>query len=167
MNEAADRWGVIETRFARFAAWIDQQGRLKRFSLDARGAAEVDSGALRDERAIEAVRRQVLEYCAGERQVFDLDCAASGTAFQQSVWDALMRIPYGETRSYADVARQIGRPRAVRAVGRANAVNPVALIVPCHRVIGADGSLTGYGGGLALKQALLRHEQAHRHAVSA
>jgi methylated-DNA-[protein]-cysteine S-methyltransferase len=165
MNEAADRWGVIETRFARFAAWIDHRGRLTRFSLDARGAAEVDAGALHDEPAIEAVRRQVLEYCAGERQVFDLDRAASGTAFQHSVWDALMTIPYGETRSYADIARQIGRPRAVRAVGRANAVNPIALIVPCHRVIGADGSLTGYGGGLALKQALLEHEQARRPGI--
>ena len=88
------------------------------------------------------------------------DAAARGTEFQQQVWQALTRIPYGQTRSYADIADTIGNPKAVRAVGAANGRNPLAIIVPCHRVIGRDGSLTGYAGGLAIKQFLLNLEQA-------
>jgi methylated-DNA-[protein]-cysteine S-methyltransferase len=153
-------WGTIETRFATFAAWVDGAGRLTRFHLDAEDAATVDPDAVRDEGAIAGVRRQVEEYCAGTRRVFDVERAARGTAFQQAVWDALMEIPFGATASYGEIARRVGAPRAARAVGLANAVNPVALIVPCHRVIGADGSLTGYGGGLPLKRALLAHEAA-------
>jgi methylated-DNA-[protein]-cysteine S-methyltransferase len=155
------RWGTIETRFARFAAWLDGAGRLVRFNLDAANAADVDPGAIHDERAIDAIRRQVEEYCVGARTQFDVECAARGTEFQRAVWDALTDIPYGETRSYADVARAIGRPLAARGVGAANGANPIGLIVPCHRVIGANGTLTGYGGGLPLKRALLEHEAAH------
>ena len=102
---------------------------------------------------------QLSEYFAGNRTSFDLPLMLQGTAFQKSVWDALLTIPYGETRSYADIARQIGNPKAVRAVGTANNRNPAAIIVPCHRVIGSDGSLTGYGGGLEVKQYLLDLEQ--------
>jgi methylated-DNA-[protein]-cysteine S-methyltransferase len=162
MNHTPHRWGTIETRFATFAAWVDEDGRLVRFNLSARGAAAVDRSAIHDERAIAAVRREVEEYCAGERTEFTLTLAPQGSDFQRAVWEALCAIPYGETRSYGEVARAIGQPDAARGVGAANAANPIALIVPCHRVIGADGSLTGYGGGLPMKQALLAHEAAHR-----
>jgi methylated-DNA-[protein]-cysteine S-methyltransferase len=162
MTSTHHRWGTIETRFATFAAWVDSDGLLVRFHLDAAGAAAVDRDAVHDEGAIETIRRQVTEYCAGERTEFDIECAARGTDFQRAVWDALRDIPYGETRSYADVARAIGRPQAARGVGAANAANPIGLIVPCHRVIGANGTLTGYGGGLPLKRALLEHEAAYR-----
>ena len=156
------RWGTIETGFATFAAWVDDRGRLVRFNLSAKGAAKVDTNAVHDERAIAGVRKQVEEYCAGKRTEFDLELAPTGTEFQRAVWSALLDIPYGETRSYGEVARAIGQPKAARGVGSANHANPIGLIVPCHRVIGADGSLTGYGGGLPLKQALLAHEAAHR-----
>jgi methylated-DNA-[protein]-cysteine S-methyltransferase len=161
VTENSTRWGVIETRFSVFAAWVDEAGRLTRFNLDARGAPEVEPAAVHDEDAIADVRRQVEEYCAGRRRTFDIECAAAGSAFQRRVWEALIRIPFGATASYGAVASAVDRPGAARAVGRANAVNPIALIVPCHRVIGSDGSLTGYGGGLALKRALLAHEAEH------
>jgi methylated-DNA-[protein]-cysteine S-methyltransferase len=102
---------------------------------------------------------QLGEYFAGERTAFDLPLAAGGSRFEQAVWAALSDIPYGETRSYGEVARAIGRPDRARAVGVANARNPIAIVVPCHRVIGSDGSLTGYGGGLERKRALLDLEQ--------
>jgi methylated-DNA-[protein]-cysteine S-methyltransferase len=101
---------------------------------------------------------QLGEYFAGRRRVFDLPLAAAGTAFQETVWAALAAIPFGETRSYGDLARDLGRPRAVRAVGAANGRNPLPIVVPCHRVIGADGSLTGYAGGMARKRWLLELE---------
>jgi methylated-DNA-[protein]-cysteine S-methyltransferase len=101
---------------------------------------------------------QLAEYFAGERRAFDLPLAPRGTAFQEHVWRALQDIPFGETRSYGEQARAIGRPAASRAVGAANGRNPIAIIVPCHRVIGADGSLTGFGGGLPAKRWLLDHE---------
>lgn len=160
MTSTPDRWGEIKTRFATFAAWVDAQGRLTRFSFNARQAEAVDPAAVRDDDAIADVRRQVEEYCAGERTSFEIERDAAGTAFQHAVWEALAVIPFGETRSYGEIAEAIGRPGAARAVGMANANNPIALIVPCHRVIGADGSLTGFGGGLALKEALLTHERA-------
>jgi len=156
------RWGTIDTPFATFAAWVDDRGRLVRFNLSAKGAAKVDPHAVHDERAIARVRKQVEEYSAGERTEFDLELAPAGTEFQRAVWNALLAIPYGETRSYGEIARAIGQPTAARGVGSANHANPIGLIVPCHRVIGADGSLTGYGGGLPLKRALLEHEAAHR-----
>jgi len=161
-NHEPHRWGTIETDFATFAAWVDERGRLVRFNLSAKGAARVDATAVHDERAIARVRKQVEEYCAGKRTDFDLELAPNGREFQRAVWNALLEIPYGETRSYGEVARAIGQPKAARGVVSANHANPIGLIVPCHRVIGADGSLTGYGGGLPLKQALLAHEAAHR-----
>ena len=105
------------------------------------------------------VAEQLREYFAGERRAFDVEMAAKGTPFQQLVWGALLDIPYGALCSYGDVARTIGRPAASRAVGAANGRNPIAIIVPCHRVIGSTGQLTGYGGGLPTKQWLLAHEQ--------
>jgi methylated-DNA-[protein]-cysteine S-methyltransferase len=99
--------------------------------------------------------KQFAEYFAGERRTFEVELAMDGTPFQLEVWSALREIPYGEVRSYADVARVIGRPKAVRAVGAANGANPIPVIVPCHRVIGSSGALTGFGGGLAVKRRLL------------
>lgn len=103
---------------------------------------------------------QLTEYFAGERRDFDLPLAPRGTAFQTAVWRALAQIPFGVTCSYGDLARVVGRPSASRAVGAANGKNPIAIILPCHRVIGSNGELTGYGGGLPLKRWLLDHERA-------
>jgi methylated-DNA-[protein]-cysteine S-methyltransferase len=113
---------------------------------------------LLDDRAFPAAVEQLDAYFAGELQEFDLRLEFQGTAFQRSVWEALETIPYGETRSYGEIAQQIGSPTASRAVGLANGHNPIAIIVPCHRVIGANGSLTGFGGGLDRKRALLALE---------
>lgn len=103
-------------------------------------------------------RQQLAEYFAGTRSVFTVALAASGTAFQHAAWAALQGIPYGQTRSYGQQATALGNPKASRAVGLANGKNPIGIIVPCHRVIGANGSLTGYAGGLEIKQWLLAHE---------
>jgi methylated-DNA-[protein]-cysteine S-methyltransferase len=104
------------------------------------------------------VREQLSAWFAGESRDFDVPLAVHGTPFQQEVWAALRTIPYGDTWTYRQLAEAVGRPRAVRAVGLANGRNPVSIVVPCHRVVGADGSLTGYGGGLAAKAWLLAHE---------
>jgi methylated-DNA-[protein]-cysteine S-methyltransferase len=151
-------WDVIESPFADFAAWVDEKGRLLRFHLRAAGAAKVDPEAQQNTKALAHVRRQVTEYAQGKRRDFEFERMAEGPAFDKRVWAALMDIPFGTTTSYGAVARTIGYPNAARAVGAANGANPIALIVPCHRVIGSDGSLTGYGGGLPLKRKLLEHE---------
>ena len=109
---------------------------------------------------LERARGQLAEYFAGARTAFDLPLRPAGTAFQREVWAVLQAIPFGETRSYANVARAVGRPAAVRAVGAANGRNPLAIVVPCHRVIGSGGALTGYAGGLDRKRWLLAHEGA-------
>ena len=114
---------------------------------------------VRDDAAFEDVRTQLREYFAGERTSFDLPLHLIGSAFQKRVWRGLLDIPCGATTSYGALANAIGAPGAARAVGLANGQNPISIIVPCHRVIGADGSLTGYGGGLPAKQWLLTHEQ--------
>lgn len=111
-----------------------------------------------NEKPFEAARQQLAEYFAGERKDFDLSLQLSGTEFQVQVLEELQRIPYGETTSYGDIASRIGRPKAVRAVGAANGRNPLPIVIPCHRVIGSSGDLTGFGGGLDLKEALLRLE---------
>ncbi|MGH8427322.1 MAG: methylated-DNA--[protein]-cysteine S-methyltransferase [Gammaproteobacteria bacterium] len=108
---------------------------------------------------LKTAKRQLDEYFAGRRKTFDLPLASNGTPFQRDVWRALRDIPYGKTQSYGDIARRIGRPKAVRAVGAANGANPLPVIVPCHRVIGSNGTLTGYGGGLPRKRKLLALEQ--------
>ena len=114
--------------------------------------------AVRDAAPFREARGQLEAYFAGERSEFALALAPTGTAFQLAVWEALRAIPYGTTISYGELARRIGNPRAVRAVGLANGRNPLSIIVPCHRVIGADGTLTGYGGGLERKRFLLALE---------
>lgn len=125
--------------------------------------ADVDasSGTSRGDarRWLDAARRQLDEYFAGTRVRFELPLAAIGTPFQRAVWAALSALPFGATTSYVALARTLGRPMASRAIGSANARNPIAIVVPCHRVIGADGSLTGYAGGLRRKRWLLGHER--------
>jgi len=116
--------------------------------------------------AFTAAASQLAEYFAGTRWDFDLPLDPAGTHFQQLAWSALRQIPYGETRSYQQQAAAIQRPSAVRAIGTANGRNPISIIVPCHRVIGAKGTLTGYGGGLPAKQWLLAHERRHCPALS-
>ena len=108
----------------------------------------------------EPIVAQLEEYFAGDRKVFDVPLRFEGTPFQETVWRALQSIPYGTTWTYGQLAEEIGRPGASRAVGLANGRNPISIIVPCHRVIGSDGSLTGFGGGLGRKEWLLRHEGA-------
>jgi methylated-DNA-[protein]-cysteine S-methyltransferase len=116
------------------------------------------AGDTSDDARFEPLVTQLDEYFAGERTAFDLPLRQEGSAFEQRVWAELLAIPYGETASYGEIAARIGRPGMARAVGRANARNPIAIICPCHRVIGGDGSLTGYGGGLDTKRALLELE---------
>lgn len=119
---------------------------------------EPESDWIYNEKPFVAARQQLREYFAGERTEFDLPLRLNGTEFQLLVLEALQRIPYGETTSYGDIAKRIGRPKAMRAVGAANGRNPIPIIVPCHRVIGSSGDLTGFGGGLDVKEALLRLE---------
>jgi methylated-DNA-[protein]-cysteine S-methyltransferase len=152
-------WAPIVSRFGRFAAIVDEMGKLVCFDLHAPTAAPI--GTREDRAALADLQQQVYEYDNGTRRRFDVVRAARGTPWQQRVWDALWEIPYGATLSYGALAKFLGKPGAARAVGLANGQNPIGLIVPCHRVIGADGSLTGYGGGLPLKRALLEHETLH------
>lgn len=114
----------------------------------------------RSDREFAEVRSQLTEYFAGERASFDLPLKPAGTPFQQRVWQRLRQIPLGQTSSYGELAAEIGQPTAVRAVGMANGRNPISIIVPCHRVVGSTGELTGYAGGLAAKRWLLEHERA-------
>lgn len=129
--------------------------------LRGRRHARIGRGWRRDDEAFVDVIEQLRAYFAGTLCRFHLRLAPEGTPFQQRVWAALAAIPYGCTVSYGEVARRVGSPRAARAVGAANHRNPLPIVIPCHRVIGADGTLTGYGGGLAIKQALLALEQRH------
>jgi O-6-methylguanine DNA methyltransferase len=131
-----------------------------------RGFAGWLRGAGRGCRAVEgfapnrAAAAQIGEYLGGKRRRFELPVDLRGTSFQRAVWEELLRIPFGETRTYAEIARAVGRPAAVRAVGAANGANPIALVVPCHRVVATGGKLGGYGGGLPLKKRLLALERA-------
>jgi methylated-DNA-[protein]-cysteine S-methyltransferase len=130
---------------------------LRRILWDGRAAAAADAGADADD-VLAAAAAQLRAYFAGGLRRFDLPLDLAGTDFQVAAWPALGEIPYGSTRSYGEQARRLGRPRAVRAVGAANARNPLPIVLPCHRLVGADGSLVGFGGGLARKRQLLDHE---------
>lgn len=121
-----------------------------------------DSATKMETPAIKEAARQLQEYFAGKRRKFELPLNPSGTQFQEDVWAALQEIPYGETRTYGQVAATVGNPKGSRAVGLANNRNPIAVIIPCHRVIGANGKLTGYAGGLDSKQHLLDLEKKHK-----
>jgi methylated-DNA-[protein]-cysteine S-methyltransferase len=119
----------------------------------------MSEGRERNDAAFRSVRQQLTAYFAGELRKFEVALAGEGSAFQKKVWQALLDIPFGETESYGQLARRIGNEKASRAVGLANGRNPISIIVPCHRVIGANGSLTGYGGGIERKRWLLEHEK--------
>lgn len=140
-------------------------GRIVVVELDGAIAAVHIGGQLPtdgEERETELLREaasQLAAYFAGERKAFNLPLRMEGTAFQKAVWNALREIPYGETRSYKEIAQRVGNPNASRAVGMANHRNPIGIIVPCHRVVGADGKLTGYAGGIAAKDYLLQLER--------
>jgi len=137
---------------------VDEEGRVVRLHF-VDGPLLLGDGWHEDEDALKDVARQLDEYFAGSRTAFELELAPVGTPFQLDVWQQLCGIPYGETISYGELAQRVDRPGAARAVGAANGQNPIAIIVPCHRVIGADGSLTGFGGGLPWKRWLLNREQ--------
>jgi methylated-DNA-[protein]-cysteine S-methyltransferase len=138
-------------------------GRLTGLHMDGQRHAPTSSEDWeRDDDGLAAVVDQLEAYFAGSRETFDVPLDLQGTDFQRRVWAGLLEIPYGETMSYGELARRVARPGASRAVGLANGRNPVAIIVPCHRVIGADGTLTGYGGGLDRKVWLLDHERSGR-----
>jgi methylated-DNA-[protein]-cysteine S-methyltransferase len=146
---------TISTSIGELTLFADDDGAISRIAFGAGEAPVSDDG---EAPALTAAATQLSEYLAGERTAFDLPLRARGNAFEQLVWAELARIPYGETASYGEIARRIGHPGAARAVGHANARNPLAIVVPCHRVIGSNGSLTGYAGGLDLKRALLALE---------
>lgn len=156
----------LDSPFGMLVMLADEQQRLTHLYFvkeQQPGAAKalverIAPGALWSHGHFDAAISQLTEYFQHKRRSFDLPLAAQGNAFQRQAWDCLLTIPYGETRSYGEVARQLSLDNGARAVGRANATNPISIIVPCHRVIGSSGKLTGYAGGLAVKEALLAHE---------
>ena len=145
---------TLETPIGRLLLCADADA-LTEIRFDA-GEARTDASPV-----LEQAERELREYFAGVRKAFSVPISPKGTPFQRRVWDALRGIPYGETVSYGEVARRIGSPRACRAVGMANHRNPIPIVIPCHRVIGADGGMTGYGGGLEIKKILLELEGIH------
>jgi methylated-DNA-[protein]-cysteine S-methyltransferase len=147
---------TFSTQFSSTVGPLTLEGddrKLTRLGFDRPSAPQGDAAA------VAAAVIQLEQYFAGERTEFDLELALTGTEFERRVWDEVRAIPYGETASYVEIAARVGRPGACRAVGRANGRNPVAVIVPCHRVVGSDGSLTGYAGGIEMKRALLDLER--------
>ena len=164
MNQQAwesDEWWPVTTPVGRLVIAGDERALHHLYLPDDPKALAVTALPGRKGRpaSVAKAEAQLHAYFAGELTDFDLPLEPAGSPWQRRVWSALSAIPYGETRTYGDIARAVGNPAASRAVGTANNRNPIALIIPCHRVIGADGSLTGYGGGLALKERLLAHER--------
>ena len=137
------------------AARLDSEGKI------IKTAETFESAVAEKKEALAETEQQLREYFAGIRKSFDVLLKPDGTAFFQSVWKALLDIPYGETRTYGDIAKAVGKPKAARAVGMANHYNPIMIIIPCHRVIGANGQLVGYAGGLDVKRRLLDLEMSH------
>ncbi len=139
---------------------LDFRYRKMRSTVDARIKRGLDSVFVeQDDSLLETTREQITEYLAGERSEFDIPLLMVGTEFQKSVWHALMKVPYGSISTYLQLAKDINNEKAVRAVANANGANALALIIPCHRIIGSNGDLVGYGGGLAVKKRLLKLEQ--------
>jgi methylated-DNA-[protein]-cysteine S-methyltransferase len=154
-------YDFLDTPIGRLLLVADEHG-LRHIDFPAPDQdARIESHWRRERRHLGAAIEQLEAYFAGALRVFDVALAATGTPFRHKVWDELVRIPYGETISYGELARRIGDPHASRAVGAANGANPLPIIVPCHRVIGASGALTGFGGGLPIKRWLLEHERRH------
>jgi len=154
-------YDYLDSPVGRLLLVLDGQGLRRVHFENSRHAFRLDEEWQRGPGALHEARAQLKAYFAGKLKTFDLPLAPQGTEFQQQVWLELLRIPYGATTSYGDIARRIGDVTASRAVGAANGQNPLAIVVPCHRLIGANGSLTGYGGGLSTKRFLLNLEQQH------
>ncbi|PYC28198.1 methylated-DNA--[protein]-cysteine S-methyltransferase [Aquipseudomonas alcaligenes] len=156
--------GLIETPLGNMIALLNEQGALQCLEFLDEPWQQVPLSSwrgvelLHDSQAVAPIASQLQEYFAGRRRVFDLSLAPRGNDFLQEAWRHLREVPYGTTLTYGALAQRLERRTSARAIGRANAVNPIAIIVPCHRIIGADGSLTGYAGGLVRKQALLELE---------
>jgi methylated-DNA-[protein]-cysteine S-methyltransferase len=159
------RYTFIDSPLGPLLAVRDELGLAGLYLPTGKRPKAVDPAWTRDDAGFDDVRAQLSEYFAGGRTEFDLPLHPSGSPFQLRVWAALQEIPYGQTQSYGKTAAAIGAPDAARAVGLANGQNPISIVVPCHRVIGANGSLTGYGGGLDAKRWLLAHEAAHSGAT--
>jgi methylated-DNA-[protein]-cysteine S-methyltransferase len=159
-------WRHLDSPIGGLGLLVDEKGRVVRVHFLRKGEQAAPAMALHhpgvtfveDHGRTAELASQLSEYLGGERKVFELELAPEGGELQQEVWRELLAIPRGETRSYGEIAKKLGRPGAARAVGRANATNPIPVIVPCHRVIGSDGKLTGFGGGLPMKKQLLRLE---------
>lgn len=159
-------WSRMESPIGGLGLLVDEEGRVVRVHFLRKGEPAAPAMAfhhpgvvmVEDRERTAELARQLTEYLGGERKVFELALAPEGSELSQEVWRELQAIPRGETRSYGEIAKKLGRPGAARAIGRANATNPIPVIVPCHRVIGSDGKLTGFGGGLPMKKQLLRLE---------
>lgn len=149
----------LDTPLGRLSLEASDRGLRAIYFPQHRGGARVTGDERPDHPVLRAACQQLAEYLRGQRRAFDLPLAPEGTAFQQRVWSLLGQIPYGETRGYGDLAALLGQPTAARAVGLANGRNPLSIVVPCHRVVGRDGSLTGYAGGLDAKRWLLALER--------
>jgi len=148
-------FAVIDSPVGPLTLVADEDELIGLYFANASLATAQPPGWVRDERRLRPAALQLTEYFAGKRTRFDLPLAPRGTPFQRAVWAALLEIPFGETASYGELARAIGKPSASRAVGAANGRNPLSIVIPCHRVIGADGSMTGYGGEISRKRILL------------
>lgn len=155
------RWTPIDSPLGGLLIARDEVGLTHLYLPAGRHPRATQTAWTRDDTVFDDVRTQLSEYFAGTRMSFELPLNAAGSPFQQRVWAALVRIPWGETTSYGAIAAALGAPTASRAVGAANGQNPISIIVPCHRVVGANGSLTGYGGGLPAKRWLIAHEAQH------
>lgn len=156
------RWGWVHTPLGRMTALVDQEGAVARLDFEHdtyRHAANQLISGLPSPSAVRQIAHQLEAYFSGERRHFDLPLAPAGSDFLQRAWRALSLTPYGTTTSYGELARSLKPNSSARAVGRANALNPISIILPCHRVIAANGRMTGYSGGLAVKEALLRLER--------
>jgi len=151
---------TMESPIGQLRLFASEDALVAVYTSEHKGAPVLEASAGSRNPVLAAARRQLAEFFEFERSTFDLPLGFEGTPFQRAVWAALCEIPLGATVTYAELARRLGRPSAARAIGAANARNPISIIAPCHRVIGADGSLTGYAGGLAAKRWLLAHEAA-------
>lgn len=154
MKNEGRYYSQIQTPIGRLTL-VEEAGGIAELRFEGEQIAPAEE---KETELLKTAKQQLSEYFAGTRREFDLPLSLRGTEFQKQDWEALRTIPYGEIRSYGEIAAQIGKPRACRAVGMANHRNPVSIIVPCHRVVGSDGSLTGYGGGLDVKVHLLELE---------
>ena len=159
MKTSAPYYSELDSPVGSLLLLGDEQRLTGLYMHEQRHRPPLPDGCRRNDKAFAHVREQLKQYFAGKLQQFEVELAGEGSPFQRTVWKALRQIPFGVTESYGGLARRIGNANASRAVGLANGKNPIGIIVPCHRVVGANGSLTGYGGGLDRKKWLLEHER--------